>query len=351
MAAPLSFDTVYRQIRRGEFAPVYYLTGVESVLKDELVSVVLDSVVDPSMRDFNFDSRGAGDVDAEGFTALVDTPPMLVDRRVVVIRNIEQWRKNSKVWHVVEQYVADPSPMTVLILTHTLGNKKPATSIAKCSCHVRVDTLSPDRLVRWVAMRAERAGAPVDAEGAQHLVAAVGTDLAQLGMELDKLAAASDGGAIDAARVAELVGVRRGETSNDWIEAVILRDGLRAAEMLPTVLASSGNTAVRLIGYAGSVLLVVRLARALLDTGVPPHRVESAVFGQFRTARLYALPNWKKAAADFTAAARLWTARELDLAIRAALTADRAIKSTTIADETAILIDMVLRMSLRKAAA
>jgi DNA polymerase III delta subunit len=251
----------------------------------------------------------------------------------------------------VEQYVSNPSSMTVLLLTHGATEKKPAASIAGKSCHVNVDALSPDRLVRWITARADRAGISVDAEAAQHLVAAVGTDLAQLGMELDKLAAATDGSAIDATQVAEFVGVRRGETSLDWVGAVTVRDTPRAVAMIPTVLATSGNTGVRLVSLLGTVLVLLKLARTQLDSGVPAGRVERAVFAQFRPARLYAIQNWKTAAAEFTKAARCWSAPELDVAIQSALNADRALKSTTIADDTGILTDMVLRMSTRKAAA
>ncbi len=350
MAASLSFDVAYRQIRRGEFLPVYYLTGPEEVLKDELVSSVLEGAVEPTTRDFNLDIRTAGDVDAEGFTALVDTPPMLADRRVVVIKNIEQWRKNSGVWKVAEQYVRDPSPMTILIFTHG-ADQKPAASIARHACHVTVDELSPERLVRWVNMRAERAGVTLEPDAADHLIGAVGPDLAQLGMELEKLSAAAVGTTLTAALVADFVGVRRGETALDWVNAVLSRDAASAVSMLPTVLGTSGTTGVRLVTFVGTALILVKLARFLLDTGIPAGSIERRVFGLFRTARLYGVQDWKQAAKDWTAAARRWDGPELDAAIRSALDADRALKSTTIADDAGILTHMVLTMSTRKAAA
>jgi DNA polymerase-3 subunit delta len=350
MAASISFDTAYRQIRGGELAPVYYLTGPEEVLKDELVSLVLEGAVDPSTRDFNQDTRAAGEIDAEAFTALVDTPPMLAERRVVVVKNVEQWRKNSKVWQCVEQYVTNPSPTTVLILTHGAGQKT-ATSIARVACHVSVESLSPDRLVRWVKVRAERAGVLLEPDAVQHLVNVVGADLGQLGMELEKLAAAANGTAVDAERVADFVGVRRGETLLDWVNAVVSRDTTGAVAMLPAVLGTSGATGVRLVTFLGTALIMVKLARTLFDNGASTGRVERAVFSQFRAARLYAVQNWKKTAAEWTGVARRWSSDELESAIRSALDADRALKSTTIADETGILTDMVLRMSTRKAAA
>jgi hypothetical protein len=41
-----------------------------------------------------------------------------VERRVVVVKNIEMWRKNAKVWKVVFSYLEHPSLSTVLVITH-----------------------------------------------------------------------------------------------------------------------------------------------------------------------------------------------------------------------------------------
>ena len=81
MAAALTFDSAYRSLRRGELDPVYYLTGDEDVLKDELITFVQQQVVDAASRDFNLDVRSAGDLDGESLHALVETPPMLAERR------------------------------------------------------------------------------------------------------------------------------------------------------------------------------------------------------------------------------------------------------------------------------
>jgi hypothetical protein len=90
-----SFASVRSSLERGKLVPVYYLTGDEEVLKDELVDAIVDSAVDPSNRDFNLDVRSAADLDGESFHALVETPPLLAERRAAVVRNLEQWRKNS----------------------------------------------------------------------------------------------------------------------------------------------------------------------------------------------------------------------------------------------------------------
>src|SRR5438093_1421343 len=79
----LTFDALLRSLKqggrdergagKGEAAPdaVYYLHGDEYVLKDEAVQALVDRVLDAGARDFNFDQRSAGELDAEAFHSLV----------------------------------------------------------------------------------------------------------------------------------------------------------------------------------------------------------------------------------------------------------------------------------------
>ena len=81
-----SFDALFRSLSKGELAPVYYLYGLEDVLKDEAVRAILDRALDPAMREFNLDQRSAAQLDPEEIHALCNTLPMMAQRRVVVIR-------------------------------------------------------------------------------------------------------------------------------------------------------------------------------------------------------------------------------------------------------------------------
>ena len=85
----VAFESLSRQIKSGAIPPAIYLFGEEDVLKDEAVRAILDAVVDPGLRDFNYDQRSAGQLDPEAIETLCNTLPMMADRRLVVVREIE----------------------------------------------------------------------------------------------------------------------------------------------------------------------------------------------------------------------------------------------------------------------
>lgn len=352
MAATLNFDTAYRALKRQPPDPVYYLTGSEELLKAEIIDLILTVTVDEASRDFNFDVRLAGDLDGESLNALVETPPMLAERRVVVVKNLEQWRKNAKVWKVVHQYLDNPSPTTVLVLTHG-PDQKPLKDVARRATHVNLAPLNHQRQLRWIGVRAERAGFHITDEAAGHLLKAVGSDLALLAAEVEKLAAiAADGEQVGTAVVEDLVGVRHGETQYDWIRAILNRETPRAVSMLDVVLSGAGVSGVRLVATLGTCLVGVRLARALVDAGNPRTRIEGTIRKAVQRAKIgWMFRDWPDPYSMWAIAADVWTTEEITDALRAAYECDKALKSTTVSDELGTITEMLLQMSRIEVAA
>ena len=351
MAASPTFDSIYREVRDGRLRPVYYLTGSEDVLRDDLAKHIIDHAVDEGSRDFNLDVRTAGDLDGESLNALIETPPMLAERRVVYLKYVEQWRKNAKVWKVLERYTEQPSPTTVLIIVHNDGGK-PNSTIAKSAFTVAIEPLESKRVTRWIVRRALEGGFTIEDDGATLLQNAVGENLMNLTAELGKLSGAVEPGeTVTAEMVADLVGVRIGETPDDWVAAVIGRKTGKAVTMLDGVLGGPGVTGVRLIIQLGTGLIGVLLARSLLDSGTPPGRLPSALFGAMRTAGARGIGDWKTLSERWANSAPLWTTVELRHAIRAARDADKALKGTTVTSEQGVLVGMLLHLGGRKAAA
>jgi DNA polymerase-3 subunit delta len=328
-----------------QFAPVYYFHGDDDFLKDAAVQAVVEAAVEPSGRDFNVDVARGGEVDAEGLETMLSTLPMLSERRAVVLRDVQGLKKAVR--GVLDRYVARPASDTVLVCTTPAG-VKPDASLAKQATAYAFEPLTEERTRRWVAHHArERLGRAIDEDAADLLVQAAGTDLQALASELDKLAsfATGDGGTtIDAAAVSAVVGVRRGETMADLLDAVAARDAARAVDMLPFVLAQPKTSGVQLVMALGTQFLALSYCVARQGERVPPARLSAELFQLMKEGAAYTGRPWGEAQQAWMRAASGWTPAQLAAAIDRLHEADLALKETRVSSELQLLSTLVLAL-------
>lgn len=343
----LTFDALLRSVKKGVPDPVYYLHGDEDVLKDEAIQSLCDAALDPAARDFNLDQRSAADTDAEALYTLLNTPPMLAERRVVVLRNVEDMRKKSKARDELARYLTRPSPTTVLVLVQGAG-EAPDADLAGRATSVRMDRLPPDRVARWAARHARSVGVTLEPDAAELLIAATGDTLGVLAREIEKLAglAGTTGAPVTRDHVAALVGVRHGETVHDLVDAALDREPARAARLVHPVLEQGGMTGVRIVTALGTALVGTALARAELDRGAARARLPDIVFRHLQSSRPFGLRNWKDEAARWARWAERWPAADLSRALRLALQADRALKGSKLSDDHGIVTQLVLSLGV-----
>jgi DNA polymerase III subunit delta len=346
-----SFDSLFRSLGKGELAPVYYLYGPEDVLKDEAVRLILDRALEPGMRDFNLDQRSAGQVDAEEVHALCNTLPMMAERRVVVFRELESWKRKTKARNEFFRYLERPNPQTVVILVQGSSEEGEDPELVRATCAVRFDSLPAERAIKWVLRQAGTLGVVLPPEAADHLVHSVGSDLAALTSELAKLASLPPDTPLTVERVGELVGVRHGETWWDWRSALLEDRSGHAASLIPALLAQPGMTGVKLVTSLGTSLIGLGLTRSLYDRGMRGRELEDGVFKALLRNRPTGLLGYKAEAARWCRVVEHWPAVRIRSALKAALDADQALKSTTISDERGVLTDLVFRIGTRSAVA
>src|SRR5688572_8457864 len=108
-----------KAITSGTFERAYFLYGDNDFLKDAAARQIIDRAVDPGVRDFNVEVRRAADVDAETMESLLGTPPMMADRRVVVLRDVGALKKPARA--ALDRYLANPAPDAVVVLVAGAG--------------------------------------------------------------------------------------------------------------------------------------------------------------------------------------------------------------------------------------
>ncbi|OGU01219.1 MAG: DNA polymerase III subunit delta [Gemmatimonadetes bacterium GWC2_71_10] len=342
----LDFDTLFRSVPKGDIQPAYYFYGDQDILKDEAIRLLLDHGLDPATRDFNLDRRRAADLTPDEFQSLTLTPPMMAARRILVVSEVESLQQKrtraQQVRAALLLYLGRPVAETTLILVQS-GEEKADAELARRTAAVEFRALQPHRVRKWIRHHAAEQELELDDEATAHLFDVVGDDLAQLAAELAKLKSAVGSRVATAADVADLVGVRRGETVHEFTDAVTARRFTDAAGMVQHLLNAPGQSGVTLVMALGTALTSVAYARALQEKGGrgAAYELKQAFFA----ARPFGVRDYEERSARWSTDAAGWTAAGLDVAMAALLRADKRLKATTAAGEAEILTEALLGMA------
>ncbi|HEY2374752.1 MAG TPA: DNA polymerase III subunit delta [Gemmatimonadaceae bacterium] len=346
-AAPTSagLNVLRTALHTRVFEPAYLFQGAEDYLKDEMLRQLIGAAVDPATRDFNLETLRAGDVDGETLGSLLGTPPMMAERRVIVVRDVGNLRKDAR--RALEQYLERPAPDVVLVLVAAAGAKEDRL-LQERTTAIDFEPLSGARVPKWITHYASHdLGCEITPEAVSLLQNAVGTELAQLKIELDKLASFAIGGdhaVIDEEAVASIVGVRRGETLGDLLDAVANRNAARAIELLPHVLLQPKTSAVTIIMALATQTLALAWGRARRSAGVPAQRMKDEFYALLKEGSAYTGRSWSDAVSSWLRALDSWSARDLDAALTALLTADAAIKESRVSSDEQLIESLVLTL-------
>ena len=335
-----SLKTVRDAVKRGSFDAAYYISGEDEFQKEDAVRQLVNGALDPQARDFNFDTRRAADLDAESLSVLLSTPPMMADRRVLVVRDTGGLKKDAR--KALDAYLKKPAGDLLLILTAAPATK-PDTILSGSTTQLNFEPLTGDRIPKWIAHQAKKeAGVGITSDAIDLLQAAVGSDLHQLAAELDKLASYTLGADIDEDAVTAVVGVRRGETQADFLDAVADRNVPRALELIPHILSQPKTTAVSVVMALSTQMLGIAWGRAKLDEGISGGRLAQEYFDLLRQTGAFTGRSWGSAASVWARAAERWSSSALEAAIDALLDADIALKESKVSSEEQLLATVVL---------
>jgi DNA polymerase-3 subunit delta len=141
-----------------------------------------------------------------------------------------------------------------------------------------------------------------------------------------------------------VVGVRRGETQADLLDALADRNLPRALELVPHVLAQSKTTGVSIVMALTTQMLAISWARAKLDEGVSRGRLNSELFDLLRETGAYTGRPWGSATAVWARAAERWGMKDLDRALQVLLEADIALKESRVSSDEQLLATVILSL-------
>jgi DNA polymerase-3 subunit delta len=175
------------------------------------------------------------------------------------------------------------------------------------------------------------------------LVEAVGADLSQLAVELEKLASYT-ADTIDERAVAEIVGVRPGESLGALLDAVAAKDAAAAMGLVGGVLQQPKTSAVSIVMNLTTQTLAMAYGAAARANGTPSRALFNEYMALLKESGAFPGRPWGDAVSAWTRNTDRWTVSELNAALSALLSADAALKETRLSSDEQLLTSLVLTL-------
>lgn len=188
----MDYKTIFQQLKKKQFLPLYFLHGEESYFIDSIVDYIEKNALDESERSFNQTVLYGKDVD---FKAVLDNArryPVMTNFQVVIVKEAQ----DMKTLDQLESYFKNPLETTILVLAHkhkSIDKRKKYSKVlaetekAGKACVFESERLYDNQVPGWIEgyLRDHKIG--IEADAVQMLADYLGSDLGKISNELDKL--------------------------------------------------------------------------------------------------------------------------------------------------------------------
>jgi DNA polymerase III subunit delta len=241
----LTFDDLRSALAQRKFAPVYLFYGEEDFLAEEATDLIVNSAMSPEQQGFNLDVVYGSDADARDILSHASSFPMMADRRVVVVRELDKLVNKE----LLSSFLEQPSPSTCLVLHSTKPDfrKKPYVTAKRSAIVVKFERIREYQIAGWIGKRVKQQGREIDQEAMKILAAYVGPSLREIQNELDKLYIfVQEKQAISSDDIRAVVGVSKEYNIFELQNAVGAKNLARSTEILSRMM-DSGESPILII--------------------------------------------------------------------------------------------------------
>ena len=224
------FERITGEIAARKFAGIYLLMGEEGYFIDAVAEQLAASILDEAARAFNQITVYGRDSDAGQIVNLCRQMPMMGQYQVVIVKEAQQLKGLDK----LALYTQKPSPTTILVICHKEKNVDRRSAFYKgCAAHgVVLESVRPRdyEIAAWLQQFIRRRGMEIDPKALSMLTDHLGTDIAKIANELQKLTVSLPEGTrrITDRDIEANIGISKDFNNFELCKAVVTRDMARA---------------------------------------------------------------------------------------------------------------------------
>ncbi len=320
----------YKDLEKGNLAPMYFLFGEEPYLLNQSVERFKYAVLTEGAIDFNYSLFYASDADIVQVRDAVETLPMMAPRRLVILKEAQEL--TDKEWGQLESLIEEPVDSTCFVILASRVDKRKKQIrqlLDKAEC-VEFKKPYENQVPSWINYIAETLGLKISNDAIHLLHKLVGHHLTEIEAELKKLGEFVEGARrIEVQDVAQVVSRSKEESVFDFTKAVGLNDRVKALEYLVHLL-DQGQNEIGIISLVARHIRILLAVKKGMEEGL--HGAKLAHYAQVPP---YFLENYSEQA-------RLWTAKKLEQTMVVLSETDKALKSSPLSSHI-WLENMVLK--------
>ena len=183
---------VLQELKENIYRPIYFLQGEETFYIDEISDFIEKNCLEEAQKGFNQIILYGKDVDVSTILSNAKRFPMMSDRQVVIVKEAQDVKDlNKEAADRLIDYIKNPLASTILVFAHKNkvldGRKALAKTLDKQAVLVTTKKLYDNQVPNWVQDFIKAKGHAIDQKAVLMVVESVGSDLAKISNELQKV--------------------------------------------------------------------------------------------------------------------------------------------------------------------
>lgn len=260
--------TITKNIKAGNIAPVYFFMGEEAYYIDKLSEFIDDTILTEDEKSFNQMTLYGRDVSMQEILSNAKRFPLMAEKQVIIVKEAQELARTID---QLDSYLENPQPTTVLVFCYkykTLDKRKKVYKLLqKNGVIFESKKLREYQIEPWLKRIITGKGYQIEPKASAMLVEFLGTDLAKISNEVDKLTIILPKGSLITADIIEQnIGISKDFNNFELIKAIVDRNSINAYKIVKHfALNPRSNPLVLTLGLVYSYFSKLLLYHGLKD--------------------------------------------------------------------------------------
>jgi len=181
----MTYDQIITQLKKKQFASLYFLMGDEPFYIDEISDYIEDHAMPEEQRDFNQMLVYGKETDADEVIALAKQFPFGTEKRVVIVKEAKELKNIDR----LVKYAENPSKTAIVVICYKYATLKASQlkAVEKNGVVFHSEKMKDYKLPAWIQTHIAKYQFKMQPAVANLLAENIGVDLSRIDNEFKKL--------------------------------------------------------------------------------------------------------------------------------------------------------------------